>query len=134
MPYPAAILYNGRQYLTAEEFLGLRRHGPDIAEGPLPVVLPSYRFRSSETLEPLNGRIAWLHACTAILAVFGCWGFCNAFGLFQAYYERYYLPDVSPSTIAWIGSTQLALVFMLGLPVGRLGMYAGVDPNETDPH
>ena len=47
-------------------------------------------------------------------------GISNAFGLFQAYYTRYYLPGQAPSTIAWIGSTQLALVFGLGVPVGRL--------------
>ena len=30
------------------------------------------------------------------------------------------LPDTSPSAIAWVGSTQLALVFGLGVPIGRL--------------
>jgi MFS family permease len=70
--------------------------------------------------DPLNGRTAWLHAVTGMLVVFDCWGLGNAYGLFQAYYETVLLPGENPSSIAWIGSTQLALVFGLGLPVGRL--------------
>jgi len=71
-------------------------------------------------VQPLNGRTAWLHALAAVLVVGNCWGIGNAFGLFQAYYTRDYLHGTSPSTIAWIGSTQLCLVFGLGVPVGRL--------------
>ncbi|KAM0722722.1 hypothetical protein Q7P37_002163 [Cladosporium fusiforme] len=83
--------------------------------------LPSYNKPLPPRPLPLmNGRIAWLHAIMAILVVGNCWGISNAFGLFQAYYTRYYLPGTPPSTIAWIGSTQLALVFGLGVPVGRL--------------
>ncbi|KAK4504018.1 hypothetical protein PRZ48_004933 [Zasmidium cellare] len=69
---------------------------------------------------PLNGRQAWVQALAGFLVVFNCWGISNAYGLFQAYYEQYYIPDQSPSSIAWIGSTQLCLVFGLGVPIGRL--------------
>jgi predicted MFS family arabinose efflux permease len=55
-----------------------------------------------------------------MLVVFNCWGLGNAYGLFQAYYSTVYLPNTNPSSIAWIGSTQLALVFALGVPVGRM--------------
>ncbi|KAI0761308.1 MFS general substrate transporter [Trametes elegans] len=47
-------------------------------------------------------------------------GFVNAWGIFQAYYEQYTLRTMSPSDIAWIGSVQYALVFMPGLAFGRL--------------
>ncbi|KAF2163678.1 hypothetical protein M409DRAFT_25866 [Zasmidium cellare ATCC 36951] len=70
--------------------------------------------------EPLNGRTAWLQALAGFLVVFNCWGITNAYGLFQAYYEQYYLSGTSASSIAWIGSTQLCLVFSLGVPIGRL--------------
>lgn len=70
--------------------------------------------------EPLNGRTAWLHAATGFFVVANCWGLTNCWGLFQAYYEILYLHGTSPSSIAWIGSTQLALVFGLGFPVGKL--------------
>ncbi|CAE7169739.1 unnamed protein product [Rhizoctonia solani] len=47
-------------------------------------------------------------------------GFVNAWGVFQAYYQETVLSDTSPSTIAWIGSVQYALVFLPGLVTGRL--------------
>ncbi|CAK3739098.1 MFS transporter [Lecanosticta acicola] len=87
--------------------------GP-IRSIPLEKLPPGYQTK------PQNGRIAWLHAITGLLIVFNCWGINNAFGLFQEYYETVHLPGSSPSTIAWIGSTQLALVFALGVPVGKL--------------
>lgn len=70
--------------------------------------------------EPQNGRTAWLHALTGFLVVANCWGIGNAWGIFQAYYELFYIRGTPPSSIAWIGSTQLALVFGLGFPVGKL--------------
>ncbi|EMC92535.1 hypothetical protein BAUCODRAFT_78616 [Baudoinia panamericana UAMH 10762] len=114
--------------------LGLRR--PDSLQPippPLPPKEPFPAWSDSSTgslpapvtapaeVDPLNGRTAWLHCIAGALIVFNCWGFANAFGLFQAYYQAYYLPKgTNPSSISWIGSTQLALVFGLGVPVGRL--------------
>ncbi|RMY20264.1 hypothetical protein D0867_04127 [Hortaea werneckii] len=83
---------------------------------PKPLPLPP----SDPTQPPQNGRIAWLHALTGMLVIFNCWGLANAFGLFEAYYTTYYLPSSSPSAVAWVGSTQLALVFGLGVPVGMV--------------
>ncbi|QIX01135.1 hypothetical protein AMS68_006652 [Peltaster fructicola] len=100
-------LVDGDQ-VRAEALLGLRDHE-----------LPAYVHPDNHG-EPMNGRQAWLQACLAALIVFNCWGFSNAFGLFQAYYQQYYIPNTPPGTISWIGSTQLALVFGLGVPVGQL--------------
>ncbi|KAJ6565981.1 MFS general substrate transporter [Mycena sp. CBHHK59/15] len=47
-------------------------------------------------------------------------GYVNAWGVFQAYYEQNLLKDVPPSNIAWIGSIQYSLVFLPGLLTGRL--------------
>ncbi|KIM51715.1 hypothetical protein SCLCIDRAFT_33224 [Scleroderma citrinum Foug A] len=47
-------------------------------------------------------------------------GYINTWGLYQDYYECVLLPDSGPSTIAWIGSTQYALMFIPGLFIGRL--------------
>ncbi|KAL4076648.1 major facilitator superfamily domain-containing protein [Scleroderma yunnanense] len=47
-------------------------------------------------------------------------GYINTWGLYQDYYEHVLFPDSSPSTIAWIGSVQYALVFLPGLVTGRL--------------
>lgn len=40
--------------------------------------------------------------------------------MFQDYYEKTILSDVSPDTIAWIGGIQQFLLFFGGLVVGRL--------------
>ncbi|TKA68611.1 hypothetical protein B0A55_09210 [Friedmanniomyces simplex] len=133
MPYPAGLLrVNSMVDLTkAEHMLGLRK-APQSPHVPLAEIytvedgsadgLPKHKVDAfKDQLEPLNGRTAWLHSLTGALIVFNCWGMANAFGLFQAYLERDYLPiGTSPSNISWIGSTQLALVFGLGVPVGRL--------------
>ncbi|KZS92092.1 MFS general substrate transporter, partial [Sistotremastrum niveocremeum HHB9708] len=42
----------------------------------------------------------------------------NAFGVYEAFYEEQYLSNESSSAIAWIGSTQLALLFGMGLIAG----------------
>ena len=135
MQYPISLLRSlePEDYSKAQQMLGLRRQSapPPVppktpARTPSSVTastLPLDKTRSAiiPTVEPQNGRTSWLHALAAVLVVFNCWGMANAFGLFQAYYTSYYLsPSTTPSAIAWIGSTQLALVFGLGVPVGRL--------------
>ena len=128
--------YDSIDYRKAEEVLGLRR---DSRPPPVPRkdssscrkstsadsqshtdLAQHNKLTSRQAIEPLNGRTAWMHALTGLLIVFNTWGLWNAFGLFQAYYNREMLADTSPSAIAWIGSVQLALVFGLGVPVGRL--------------
>ncbi|KAI5983073.1 MFS general substrate transporter [Pisolithus albus] len=48
-------------------------------------------------------------------------GYVNSsWGIFQEYYERVLLSNKSPSTIAWIGSVQVAFIFLPGLITGRL--------------
>ncbi|KAK2016346.1 major facilitator superfamily transporter [Colletotrichum eremochloae] len=47
-------------------------------------------------------------------------GLTNSFGVFQAYYSNELLPDTNPSTIAWIGSTQIFLMMLIGVCAGWL--------------
>ncbi|WPH01831.1 Hypothetical protein R9X50_00468500 [Acrodontium crateriforme] len=142
MPYPSRFFVSGTQgdHDRTEQILGLRASKPP----PLPpkpqctVPTPPNRFHQlvidepegyePETAEivqfpatdPQNGRTAWLHAAMAFFVVFNCWGINNCFGLFQAYFETSYLRHSSPGSISCIGSTQIALVFGMGVPVGRL--------------
>lgn len=126
MVYPTSLFTRHRSLddpYKAEFILGLPQYIPSGTTSTSTSSLPSHNKDKAlppRPLAPLNGRTAWLHALSAILVVGNCWGLSNAFGLFQAYYTRDYLPGTPPSTIAWIGSTQLALVFGLGVPVGRL--------------
>ncbi|OJJ96895.1 hypothetical protein ASPACDRAFT_34002 [Aspergillus aculeatus ATCC 16872] len=63
---------------------------------------------------------AWLVVVGGLLIYFPTFGFLNAFGTFQAYYERHLLAGTSSSDIAWIGSLQIFLLFIGGLVVGPL--------------
>ncbi|KAF9262353.1 MFS general substrate transporter [Marasmius fiardii PR-910] len=47
-------------------------------------------------------------------------GYINAWGVFQAFYEENILRNEPRTTIAWIGSVQYALLFLPGLIVGRM--------------
>ncbi|SJL01421.1 uncharacterized protein ARMOST_04743 [Armillaria ostoyae] len=68
-----------------------------------------------------DGRLrGWLVIVGTMCSTFSTFGFINAWGVFQAYYEETLLNDSDPSTIAWIGSVQYALVFMPGLVTGRM--------------
>jgi MFS family permease len=44
----------------------------------------------------------------------------NAFGVFQTFYQLDFLRSYSPSSIAWIGSTQAFLLFLVSLAAGPL--------------
>ncbi|KAI1430738.1 major facilitator superfamily domain-containing protein [Xylaria sp. CBS 124048] len=47
-------------------------------------------------------------------------GQISAFGTYQHYYELELLPDYSASTISWIGTTQVALLGIMGLLSGAM--------------
>jgi MFS transporter, MCT family, solute carrier family 16 (monocarboxylic acid transporters), member 10 len=44
----------------------------------------------------------------------------SAYGVYQDYYVRIFLPSSSPSAIGWIGSTQLFFQFSMGIFAGKL--------------
>ncbi|OAX32574.1 MFS general substrate transporter [Rhizopogon vinicolor AM-OR11-026] len=69
---------------------------------------------------PDGGLRAWLVVVGVTLVVFSTVGVTNSWGVFQAYYEENSLSHLSPSTIAWIGSSQYALVWFPALATGRL--------------
>ncbi|KAJ7252471.1 major facilitator superfamily domain-containing protein [Mycena rebaudengoi] len=69
---------------------------------------------------PDGGFRAWLVVAGTIASTLSTFGYVNAWGVFQAYYQETVLKDVPPSNIAWIGSIQYSLVFLPGLVTGRL--------------
>ncbi|KAH7924748.1 MFS general substrate transporter [Leucogyrophana mollusca] len=69
---------------------------------------------------PDGGFKAWSVVVAIALCTFSTFGYVNAWGVFQAYYEENLLSDSTPSNIAWIGSVQYALCFLPGLVTGRL--------------
>lgn len=67
---------------------------------------------------PDGGRVAWLHALLTHIVFFNTWGVSNGYGIFQQYYTQH-LPQ-SASSISWIGSFQVFLLFFVGIAAGRL--------------
>jgi MCP family monocarboxylic acid transporter-like MFS transporter 10 len=69
---------------------------------------------------PDGGRAAWQTVAAGWLCQFCSFGFINALGTFQLIYETDILKHNSSSSISWILTTQLFLMFFLSQPVGMI--------------
>ncbi|KAJ7827453.1 MFS general substrate transporter [Mycena leptocephala] len=69
---------------------------------------------------PDGGLTAWMTVAGAWLVLFSTFGYLYAFGVYENFYVLEYLPNHSPSSIAWIGSFQLMMPFALGIVSGKL--------------
>ncbi|KAL1407737.1 hypothetical protein Q8F55_007171 [Vanrija albida] len=69
---------------------------------------------------PDGGWRAWLVVIGGMHTLFATFGFVNAWGIFQQYYEANMFPDKSTSQIAWIGSLQYLLIYLPAVYIGRL--------------
>jgi MCP family monocarboxylic acid transporter-like MFS transporter 10 len=69
---------------------------------------------------PDGGRAAWQTVVAGWLCQFCSFGFINALGTFQLIYETDILKHNSSSSISWILTTQLFLMFFLSQPVGMI--------------
>jgi nitrate/nitrite transporter NarK len=67
---------------------------------------------------PDGGRKAYLCLLGAFCCLFCSFGWLNCLGVFQNYYQMHQLRDYSPSTIAWIPSIQILVMFLPGPIVG----------------
>ncbi|KAK4613870.1 MFS-type transporter [Fulvia fulva] len=66
---------------------------------------------------PEGGITAWTQVFCAHLTIFTTFGFTTSFGVYQTYYET--TLGIAPSTISWIGSMQIFLLFGIGTFTGR---------------
>ncbi|KAJ7471822.1 major facilitator superfamily domain-containing protein [Mycena latifolia] len=86
------------------------------------VTAPGIKSKSSKMQieEPPDGGLrAWATVAGGFMVYVAGLGYFNAYGVYQDYYVREFMTRRTPSEIAWIGSCQIALQFILGLPVGR---------------
>lgn len=67
-----------------------------------------------------RGRDAWLATFGTWWALFIAFGWTNSLGVLQNYYEKELLRDYSTSTIAWIASTQIFIMYSGGLVFGNV--------------
>ncbi|TKX21686.1 MFS transporter-like protein 111 [Elsinoe australis] len=69
---------------------------------------------------PDGGIRAWLQVFGCHLGMAAVWGSVMSWGAFQTYYTTTLLPQYPQSTISWIGSIQVTLIFFVGVASGRL--------------
>lgn len=70
--------------------------------------------------QPDGGSRAWLQVVGSFLVFSNLWGPTFAFGSFQSYYHLHYIPNESPSDIAWIGTFASFLLIFGGVISGPL--------------
>ncbi|OAA34182.1 Major facilitator superfamily domain, general substrate transporter [Metarhizium rileyi] len=73
--------------------------------------------RAYQASPPDGGLRAWCQVLAGHLVVFNTWGYMISFGIFQPYYAD--MLSMEPSAVAWIGSVQMCLVFLVGTFAGR---------------
>ncbi|KAG4440082.1 hypothetical protein IFR05_004425 [Cadophora sp. M221] len=67
-----------------------------------------------------GGLSGWTCVLGSFFALFCTFGWLNSLGLFQTYYEQTLLKEYSASTISWIFTTQLFLMWTGGVFFGRI--------------
>lgn len=67
-----------------------------------------------------GGFRGWLNVLGAFLTTFISFGFSNGWAILQNYYAKSKYPDRTPSEIAWIGSSQIFFMFVMGSVSGPL--------------
>ncbi|KAH9206651.1 major facilitator superfamily domain-containing protein [Leptodontidium sp. 2 PMI_412] len=67
-----------------------------------------------------GGLSGWTCVLGSFFALFCTFGWLNSLGLFQTYYEETLLNEYSASTISWIFTTQLFLMWTGGVFFGRI--------------
>ncbi|MCJ1457942.1 hypothetical protein MMC28_008311 [Mycoblastus sanguinarius] len=101
---------------------------PETADEPQDLDLEKQEADAKpKTLSPMDpasfpdgGREAWLAVSGAFCCLFCSFGWINAIGVFQAYYQTHQLKNYSPSTISWIPSLEVFVMFLGGPIWGKL--------------
>ncbi|KAK1140021.1 hypothetical protein N8T08_010930 [Aspergillus melleus] len=73
-----------------------------------------------ERVPPNGGAKAWACVAGSFLLQFCSFGYVNACGIFQLYYSETMFKDQTSSSLAWITTLQIFLLFMFGPAVGKL--------------
>lgn len=136
-PWQASIRL--RKHLISEWFLQLTSHSPVhfVPSGLFTMSattsekdLLSIKRQDSDTITDSKscaakatyegGSEAWLTVLGSFLVYYASFGLINSFGYFSNYYERNFLHETPVSTIAFIGTLQILLMYLVGTVSGAL--------------
>jgi hypothetical protein len=92
---------SGRQQLSNQQIAELKRIS--LHEKSRISSLDAQKFTVTVDEPPNGGFLAWLEVLGSFFCIFNAQGLNMSFGVFQAFYELTFLPNCSPSKIAWIG-------------------------------
>lgn len=114
----------GSQQETKSDEEHIRRKCHDAETNTAPESTEKVSSQADKTMKPAapfdpsqfpdGGRDAWLCVAGSAASLFCSFGWVNAVGVFQEYYQNVALRQYSPSTVGWIVSTEVFLtMFML---------------------
>ena len=90
---------------TINSHADLEKNARTVSHNPLPPGGPN------PANFPDGGREAWLVVLGGWCCMFCSFGWINCIGIFQEYYQEHQLAAYSPSTIAWIPSMEVFMMF-----------------------
>ncbi|RYP06724.1 hypothetical protein DL764_002976 [Monosporascus ibericus] len=94
----------------------------DTEAGPAPRIRNSTDYKDPEAdadvTFPEGGLAAWLVVFGSFCAMISVYGIINSAAVFESYFTTHQLAGYDSSTIGWIFSTYLFLVFFAGIQVG----------------
>ncbi|MCJ1384951.1 hypothetical protein MMC17_008069 [Xylographa soralifera] len=96
-------------------------HGSDVEleKAQARTLSPPNEPQAKPDMPPEEGTAGWLCAAGCTIGLFCTFGFLNAVGVFQTTYQATMLSTYTPSTISWIFTIQLSLMWILGPIFGR---------------
>ncbi|KAL5531046.1 hypothetical protein ACEPAG_3922 [Sanghuangporus baumii] len=105
--------------LSSDKIVPARQAESFMATQPVDKLENASKPLQTHPTVPDGGFSAWATVIGAWLMQFSTFGYINAFGVYQDFYVRTYLGNVSSSNISLIGSTQLLFLLSIGLLTGR---------------
>lgn len=102
------------------EPLTIREHSNALQVSPDTRSSEKQQDDSQPTSPPNGGFMAWLQVAGAWTIMFNVLGLLNSYGQFQNVYETDILKNESASTIAWIGSAQFLVCYIVCIFTGPL--------------
>ncbi|KAL2787362.1 monocarboxylate permease-like protein, mch4 [Aspergillus keveii] len=110
---------SNKQQLPSEP-LRLRQDSNTLQASPDAPSSEKQQDDSQPPPPPNGGLVAWLQVAGAWMIMFNVLGLLNSYGQFQNIYETDLLRDKSTSTIAWIGSAQFLICYLVCIFTGPL--------------